>query len=80
MRLWLISLILAACASGQPGAAFLDPEGSATPGRPAIRCAELYSLAASDFTIESAVTVPAEGDTPSFAGSWARYFPRSGLK
>ena len=75
IRLWLTSLILTACASGQPDVAFLPPEGSTTPGRPAVRCAELYSLTVSDFTIESAVAVPAEGDTPEFCRVMGQILP-----
>ena len=75
MRLWLASLIVTACASGQPDVAFLNPEGSTTPGRPAIRCADLYSLASSDFTIESAVAVPADGDTPEFCRVMGQILP-----
>ena len=76
MRLWSdLPPSLAACASGQTGEAFLNPEGSTTPSRPAIRCAELYSLTASDFTIESAVAVPAEGGTPEFCRVMGQILP-----
>src|SRR5688572_2797505 len=63
---WLSLVFAAVCASAQPAATFLNPEGAATPGTPAVRCADLYSLSGFDFTIESAVAVPAEGDTPEF--------------
>ena len=75
MRFRMTFVIAAACATAQPPAAFLNPEGTATAGRPAIRCSDLYSLTGSDFTIESAVAVPAEGDTPEFCRVMGQILP-----
>jgi feruloyl esterase len=75
VRLWLTFVIAAACVSAQPVATFLAAEGAATSGHPAIRCAELHSVTGFDFTIESAVTIAAEGDTPEFCRVMGQIHP-----
>jgi feruloyl esterase len=75
MRPWLISVIGAACMSAQPAVTFLNPDGGAAPKAPAIRCAELYALTGFEFTIESAVTVPADGETPEFCRVMGQILP-----
>jgi len=66
MRLWLFLLIIPASASSQPVATFLNPPAGEAPGTPRIACSELHGLTGFEFTIESAVMVPADSGTPEF--------------
>jgi feruloyl esterase len=67
MRFWFALLISAACVNAQPAATpFLIPPVGEAVGAPRIACAQLYSLTGFDFTIESAVAVPAQDDAPEF--------------
>jgi feruloyl esterase len=75
MRIWFALLISTACANAQPAPAFLDPPSGEAPGAPKIACAELHTLTGFDFTIESAVNVPAEGDTPEFCRVMGQILP-----
>lgn len=56
-------------------AVFIDAPNGAKPGAPAMRCAALQSLSEFEFTIESAVLVPASGDTPEFCQVMGNILP-----
>lgn len=75
MRLWFAFLISAACALAQSNAAFINPTGGGVLGAPKIGCTQLYELTGYDFTIESAVIVPAEGNTPAFCRVLGQVLP-----
>ncbi len=75
MRFWFTLMLSATSLNAQPAAAFLNPPAGETVGAPQIACAQLYSLTGFDFTIESAVTVPAEGATPEFCRVMGQVMP-----
>lgn len=75
MRLALALLISAAGISAQPAPTFLKPSGGEAPGAPRVGCTALHALTGFDFTIESAVVVPAEGDTPEFCRVLGQILP-----
>jgi hypothetical protein len=66
MRFGLLLLLTAACCSAQSEISFVKPRGGEAPGKPHKLCSDLYALTGFEFTIESAVAVPAEGETPEF--------------
>jgi hypothetical protein len=68
-------LISAACAGAQPAATFVNPPAGESPGAPKIACAALSALTSFDFTIESAVIVPAVSDTPEFCRVMGQILP-----
>jgi hypothetical protein len=75
MRFSFALLVSAAWAVAQPEATFLNPPVGETAGAPKIACAELHALTGFDFTIESAVIVPAEGGTPEFCRVMGQILP-----
>jgi feruloyl esterase len=75
MRICVALVISAALGSAQDTGTFIDPPAGESAGSPKIRCAELQSLSGFDFTIESAVTVPAEGGTPEFCRVMGQILP-----
>lgn len=77
VRVCSVLLLLGAFVHAQQRetASFIAPPGGAQPGAPKMRCAALYALSGFDFTIESAVIVPAEGDTPEFCRVMGQILP-----
>lgn len=75
MRLPALAVLLAAISHAQPLATFLNPPANETPGAPAIACRELRQLSGFEFTIESAILTPAEGDTPEFCRVMGQILP-----
>jgi feruloyl esterase len=75
MRTYLILLIAAAGAAAQPAPTFVSPPDGQAPGAPKIACAQLYSLTGFDFTVESAVIVPAAEGTPEFCRVMGQILP-----
>ena len=75
MRLCFFLLISAACAWAQPPASFLSPPVGEASGAPKIPCAQLHTFTGFDFTIESAVTIPAEDGTPEFCRVMGQILP-----
>ncbi|MBI4908715.1 MAG: tannase/feruloyl esterase family alpha/beta hydrolase [Acidobacteria bacterium] len=66
IRLLVLAAMAAMCASAQQDAVFIRPAGGAQPGAPRMQCKALQAVSEFEFTIESAVMVPAEGATPEF--------------
>jgi feruloyl esterase len=68
MRFWFILLISTWRLGAQPTTTerFLNPPAGELVGAPKIACGELLSLSGFEFTIESAMTVPARDGTPEF--------------
>ena len=69
MRYWLTCLISVSYLAAQPSttiAKFLIPPTGEATATPKIGCGELHALTGFEFTIESAVTVPAADGTPEF--------------
>lgn len=69
IRVALPVLLAAATLSAQPNLeayGFIDPPADAPRGAPRLRCAALQALSEFEFTIESAVLIPADGATPEF--------------
>jgi hypothetical protein len=54
---------------------FIPAPGGANPGAPAMGCAAVQSLSGYEFTIESAVMVPADGATPEFCRVMGQILP-----
>src|SRR5688572_13608577 len=78
MRLLLALLISvpSLCAqSAATVAVFLNPPTGEAVGAPKIGCGELRTLTGFEFTIESAVTVPAEGEIPEFCRVLGQILP-----
>ncbi len=75
MRFAPALLILAEYCSAQPAATFLNPPAGEAAGSPAIACRELQKHTGFEFTIESAVIVPAEGGTPEFCRILGQILP-----
>lgn len=59
-------LLIAEFCAAQPAATFLNPPAGEAPGAPSIACREIQKLTGFEFTIESAVLMPAESGTPEF--------------
>ena len=75
MRLWVPFLLSAAFACAQQSATFMTPPKGEAPGAARIRCRALHALTGFEFTIESAVTVPADGDTPEYCRVMGQILP-----
>ncbi|MCW5980020.1 MAG: tannase/feruloyl esterase family alpha/beta hydrolase [Bryobacteraceae bacterium] len=75
MRLLWPLLAAAMLVRAQPPAAFLDPPAGGPPAAPKIRCAALRALTGFDFTVESAVAVPAAGDAPAYCRVMGQVLP-----
>jgi len=75
MRFCFTLLAAAWCAAAQPTPAFLDPASGETAGAPKIGCKNLVASTGFEFTIESAVIVPAEGRTPEFCRVMGQILP-----
>jgi feruloyl esterase len=74
MRLFLTLMAAAGCAA-QPPLSFLSPPAGERPAAPKIGCSELRALTGFEFTIESAVPVPAEGQVPEFCRVMGMIWP-----
>ena len=75
MRFCLALLVAAVCGSAQPVERFLDPPSGEPAGAPRMACAELYALTGFEFTVESAVAMEAEADTPAFCRVMGNILP-----
>jgi len=76
MRFWVpLFLIASSAVAQQPPAAFLPPPAGETIGAPKASCRSLFSLTGFDVTIESAVLVPADGETPEFCRVMGQILP-----
>lgn len=76
MRFCLITALFAASVFAQvPGPVFLPPPDGQAPGSPKMACQELFALTGYEFTIESAVMVAAEGETPEFCRVMGQILP-----
>jgi feruloyl esterase len=62
VRFCLAFLALAACSSAQ----FLSPPSGEPAGAPKLLCSQLFALTGFEFTVESAMPMPADGGTPEF--------------
>jgi hypothetical protein len=62
MRFLLLFALAPACALAQPGP--LPPPSGASPLQPKLSCAALRSLTGYEFTVESAVDLPADAQSP----------------
>src|SRR5688500_3809840 len=67
--------ISALCCNAQADATFIKPGGGETPGTPKTACAALQVLTGVDFTIESAIVVPAQDSTPEFCRVMGQILP-----
>lgn len=59
-------LLSAVCLYAQPPATFLEPPAGEAAASPKMACKALFALSGYEFTVESAVLTPAEGDAPEF--------------
>ena len=75
MRLGFVLLTASFCCLAQPAATFLNPPSGETTGNPKIVCGALAALTGFEFTIESAVIVPAVDGTPAFCRVMGQILP-----
>jgi feruloyl esterase len=75
LALGFVALFSVLRVSAQSPESFLKPPAREAPGAPAIACGALHTLTGFEFTVESAVSVPAEGDTPPFCRVMGQILP-----
>jgi hypothetical protein len=75
MRLIFALWIFASFCNAQAVGTFIAAPGGEGPGTPKMACAALHVLTGFEFTIESAVTVPAHDDTPEYCRVMGQILP-----
>lgn len=75
MRFCVCLLLSVLSCLAQPEYTFIQPPGGEAPGAPKVSCSTLIALSGFEFTVESAVLMPAEAETPEYCRVMGQILP-----